>query len=183
MLNESPGILDRDDKGVSPAVETLPQLLLKAADTHRKADAFRFKRNGRWESCSHNQFLLRVEELFFALRTLGVKRGDRIAIISENRVEWAIADYAGLCLGASIVPIYPTLSAPQVETVLLDSRPIVVFLSTAALLEKLRVVRIAKLARYVVAFDPEIYRPGVLRLDVLCEIGRQFAHDHPRTFG
>ncbi len=161
---------------------TLPRLLLKAVDTYQKPDAFKFKHDGQWASLSHVQFLLYVEELFFALRAFGVKRGDRIAIMSENRVEWAIADYAALCLGASTIPIYPTLSVPQVETLLHDSRPVVVFVSTSSLLEKINAIRPAFSAEYVVAFDPDIYQPGVIRLDALYDIGKQSAFDYPGEF-
>ena len=72
---------------------------------------------------SRDEFLLRVEELFFGLRSLGLKRGDRAAILSENRLEWAIADYAALCAGAATVPIYPTLSGKQIEDLLRDACP------------------------------------------------------------
>ena len=61
---------------------------------------------------------------------MGVKPGDRIAIMSENRMEWAIADYASLCAGAATVPIYPTLSGVQVEALLRDSEPVAIFAST-----------------------------------------------------
>jgi long-chain acyl-CoA synthetase len=102
--------------------------------------------------------------------------------MSENRVEWAIADYAALCLGASTVPIYPTLSAPQVETLLRDSRPIVVFVSNLALLEKLRAARPGFSPRYIVAFDADVYQPGVLRIDPLYDMGKQSTYDYPGEF-
>src|SRR5688572_13860905 len=120
MLNEDIGILIREPASAS-AVTTIPGLLLHSGDQYRKADAFKFKRNGQWIDVSSDEFLLRVEELFFALRSLGVKAGDRVAILSENRPEWAVADYAALCAGAITVPIYPTLSAPQIEALLRDS--------------------------------------------------------------
>src|SRR5262247_1748360 len=131
MLNEDVGILVSGQKVSSPAVSTLPDLLLRSADQHHKPDAFKFKRNGQWIDVSTDEFLLRVEELFFALHTLGLKVGDRVAIVSENRLEWAIADYAALCVGAITVPVYPTLSPPQIEALLLDSKPAIVFVSTA----------------------------------------------------
>src|SRR5437667_9583678 len=110
MLNEDGGIRVRDAEAetlIKPS--TLPELLFESARQHRKPEAFKLKRNGHWTSVSTDEFLLRVEELALALLALGVKPGDRIAILSENRVEWAATDYAGLCIGAVIVPIYPTL--------------------------------------------------------------------------
>src|SRR5579871_435423 len=122
MLNEDTGILVSEGQpDATISVSTIPGLLLHCLDQHRKADAFKFKRNGQWIDVSSDEFLLRVEELFFALQALGVKPGDRVAIVSETRLEWAIADYAVLCAGAATVPIYPTLSATEMETLLRDS--------------------------------------------------------------
>src|SRR5262247_1015935 len=123
MLNEDVGILVSGQKVSSPAVSTLPDLLLRSADQHHKPDAFKFKRKGQWIDVSSDEFLLRVEELFFALRSLGIRPDDRVAIVSENRLEWAIADYATLCLGAITVPIYPTLSTQQIADLLRDCEP------------------------------------------------------------
>src|SRR5438093_9003338 len=142
MLNEDGGILIRDAATrCSSGFATLPRMLLHSSDQFRKPDAFKFKRSGEWINVSTGEFLLRVEELFFALAALGVKAGDRVAILSENRLEWAVADYASLCLGAITVPIYPTLSPPQIEALLADSEPLVVFVSTADMVQKLKSVR------------------------------------------
>ena len=64
------------------------------------------------------------------------RRGDRVAILSENRPEWAITDYACLAARCTDVPIYPTLPARQAEYILRDSGAVAVFVSTAAQLEK-----------------------------------------------
>src|SRR5579862_761045 len=137
MLNEDGGIRVRDaDMGSSTSPSTLPEMLLHSTRQYRKTEAFKFKRNGEWINVSADQFLLRVEELAFGLLALGVRPGDRVAILSENRLEWAAADYAGLCIGASTVPIYPTLSAVQIEALIRDSEPTVVFVSTVELLQK-----------------------------------------------
>src|ERR1043166_7573251 len=100
MLNEEGSILTGDaETRSSSCCSTLPGMLLHSVDQYRKPDAFKFKRSGEWISVSTDEFLLRVEELFFALLALGVKAGDRLATLSENRLEWAVADYASLCLG------------------------------------------------------------------------------------
>src|SRR5437660_6101485 len=183
MLNEDGGILVRDaDAHSSSSVSTLPGMLLHSADQHRKSDAFKFKRNGQWINVATDEFLLQVEELSFALLALGVKPGDRLAIMSENRPEWAAADYAGLCMGASIVPIYPTLAAPQVEALIRDSAPVLVFVSTAELLQKLCSIRQRLAMRYIVAFEPGLDQPGVMRLDALYEMGRQATYNYPGEF-
>src|SRR5438105_13312891 len=109
MLNEEGGIRVRDaELSPSNSLSTIPAMLLDCALRYRKPEAFKFKQNGQWVNVSTDEFLLRVEELALGLLALGVKSGDRLAIMSENRLEWAVADYAGLCIGAIIVPIYPT---------------------------------------------------------------------------
>jgi long-chain acyl-CoA synthetase len=183
MLNEDAGILVRDGKmPASASISTLPALLLHSADQYRKPDAFKFKRNGQWTDVSRDEFLLRVEELFFGMRVLGLKRGDRVAILSENRLEWAIADYAVLCAGAVTVPIYPTLSTKQIEVLFRDSEPKIVFVSTSSLLEKVLAIRDSLPIRYVIAFNPGIDRPEVPPIEALYDMGRAATKVYPGEF-
>src|SRR2546422_202322 len=136
----------------------------------------------KWNQACTERVMQRVEDLFFALRALGLKRGDRVAILSENRVEWAVADYATMCAGAITVPIYPTLSPSQIEVLLKDSGAAVVFVSTLPLLEKLKAVQAGSSGRYIILFDSGISQPGSIRLDALYEMGRQSAYDYPGEF-
>ncbi len=183
MLKENVGILEPDSEPTPDAtITTLPGLLFHSADKYRKPDAFKFKRNGHWLNVSTDEFVSRIEELFFALKALGIKPGDRIAIMSENRVEWAIADYATLCAGAVTVPIYPTLAAQQVEALLQDSEPVLIFVSTPSLLEKLQSIKYGSSIRYTITFDCEVYQPGIMRLDALYEMGRTSTYDYPGEF-
>src|SRR5579885_541576 len=94
---------------------TLSELFLKAAETHAKPDAFLTKQNGRYQGLSSAEALRQTAALALALDRLGIRRGDRLALISENRVEWALADYAALGFGAIDVPIYPTLPQPTLS--------------------------------------------------------------------
>ena len=95
-----------------------------------------------------------------------MRPGDRVAILSENRPEWAIADYACLAARCADVPIYPTLPAKQVEYILRDSGAVAVFVSTAAQLEKVAggPRAPARRSRTSSAFDAGAARPGVLSL-------------------
>ena len=183
MLNEDGGIRIRDaETPPSTGPSTLPAMLLQSAKQYRKPDAFKFKSNRQWLNVSTDEFLLRVEALALALLALGVRAGDRIVILSENRIEWALADYAGLCMGAIIVPIYPTLSAAQIEALIRNSEPAVAFVSTAELLEKLQSIRQPRSLRLTVSFEPSAGRPGVMCLDALYDIGRQSSYDYPAEF-
>jgi long-chain acyl-CoA synthetase len=174
MLNEDAGILVSEDEfPASTTFSTIPGLLLRSVEQHRKPAAFKFKRNGQWIDVSSNEFVLRIEELFFALQSLGLNSGDRVAIISETRLEWAIADYAALCAGAVTVPVYPTLSGPEMEALLRDSEPSLIFVSSFALLEKIWPAILRLPVRHIGAFDTGVYPPGVISMESLYEMGRE----------
>jgi long-chain acyl-CoA synthetase len=177
MLNEDAGILISDaETRPSSVFSTIPGLLLHSFDQYSKPGAFKFKKNGQWIDVSSGEFLLRVEELFFALRALGLEPRDRVAIISETRLEWAIADYAVLAIGAATVPIYPTLSDAEMENLLRDSEPKIVFVSSFALLEKIWPALLHLPVRHSVAFNLGVYPVGVMSLDTLYEMGRKSAY-------
>src|SRR6185437_12957832 len=69
---------------------------------------------GKWQPITGHQLYGRVRAFATALAGLGIGKGDRVAILAENRWEWAVADFAVLALGAVDVPLYSTLTAQQV---------------------------------------------------------------------
>jgi long-chain acyl-CoA synthetase len=96
------------------------------------------RKTGRgWEPISSQEFTAKVGGMVKALRSVGISRGDRVAILSENRHEWVVADFACLLLGAIVVPIYTTLTPEQTAYVLRDSGARAIFVSSQKHLEKL----------------------------------------------
>ena len=95
---------------------------------------FQFKRDGKWVDTTIPEFRDTVRHLATALRHLGVKPGDRVAILSENRPEWAMADFSILANQAVTVPVYPTLLGWQIEFILNDAGVSVVICSANRLL-------------------------------------------------
>lgn len=134
--------------------QTLNELFLKAIERHDKPDCFLSKSGGRYQGLSSREALRRVAALASALARLGVRKGDRVALLSENRPEWALADYAILGLGAITVPIHPTFLGPDIEYVLRDSGAKGIAVSTEPQLQKVLSVRpkLPELA-FVVAVD------------------------------
>ncbi|HXV89891.1 MAG TPA: long-chain fatty acid--CoA ligase [Gemmatimonadales bacterium] len=161
---------------------TLTKLFFDAVDRHAgRAAAFRSKIGGEWKPITHREAEARVRNVSLGLRELGVTPGDRVSIISENRPEWAIADYACLCARAADVPIYPTLPTRQAEYILRDSGAVAVFCSTAAQLAKVLEVRASLPGlRHVIVFDESARREGVLTFAEVEEKGRAAAGTHPR---
>ena len=134
---------------------TLTGLFFEAVDRFGDEVALqRFTSAAEIADISYSEVLRDVMRVGGALRASGFVRGDRVAILSENRPEWPLVDYAALCTGAWVVPIYPTLTPPQVEYVLTDSGASIVFASTAALAAKaLEAAAGAPQDITVVAFD------------------------------
>lgn len=117
---------------------TLTRLFFEAVDRDLP-DALLRRGGDGWQPVSHRDVLDQVRTLTHALRSrLGVNRGDRVALLSENRAEWLIADYAILCAGALTVPLYATLPANQLAVILQDCGARIVFVSNAEQLAKIR---------------------------------------------
>jgi long-chain acyl-CoA synthetase len=136
---------------------TLAAMFFDAVRKFDKPAAMLYKTGGTWQPISHRQFADRVRHTAFGLQSLGVRRGAKVAILSENRPEWAIADFACITMGAVDVPIYPTLPADKVAYILRDSGATVLFVSTVEQAAKIAEIRgeVPSLTR-VVSFDEPV---------------------------
>ena len=137
--------------------------------------ALKSKRDGRWVDVSVAEFRDSVRQFSNGLRVLGVKTGDRVAILSENRPEWAIADFAILATAAVTVPIYPTLLGWQIEYILNDSGAVAVICSTGEQLQKIQEIRghAPHVHNIIVCDPPEALPLGVRTFRDILESGRQ----------
>jgi len=111
-----------------PLIQTIANLFYQALK-HNLPDAMARKKGGTFIPLSHAEIQARVENLARALRKRGLKQGDVVAILCENRPEWAITDYACAILGLPTVPIYPTMTAAQTSYILQDCGATWVFCS------------------------------------------------------
>lgn len=127
--------------GARPLHGTINALFLDAVERFDRPDAVSFKTGGIWESLSHRTILERVRRTALGLAEMGIVAQDRVAILSENRPEWMIADYACLCSSITDVPIYPTLPGEQIPYLLNDSGARAVFVSTADQARKVAAIR------------------------------------------
>src|SRR5664279_958027 len=120
---------------VPQPIETIAQLFYQAVQRDLP-DALAVKLNGTYEPISHGEVVARVERLALATAARGLKAGDRVAILSENRPEWFIADFACAIQGLPDVTVYATLNAPQAAFILKDSQSKWVLCSTREQLDK-----------------------------------------------
>jgi len=109
---------------------------------------------GLWQPISSDQIYQRVRSLGQAFLTWGAQKGDRIALIAENRWEWAITDFAALAIGAVNVPIYPTLTGEQIAALIADAGCRIAVVSTRQQFDKLNAVRGHTKLERIVMMDP-----------------------------
>ncbi len=162
-------------------IRTLCDIFYNSVDTYRKEEHLKAKRSGVWRGISSEEFRRAVEELSMGLRALGVDRGDKVAILSENRPEWAMADLAVLTAGATDAPIYATLTASQALYILNDSEAKACFVSTAVQGKKLAEVKDrAPNLRYVIRMEDGPALPeGSLSLEEVRAKGRDLLAKDP----
>ncbi len=153
--------------------KTIPQAVHHAATKFNKRDAFKHKVNGRYVDVSHADFIDQVYHAALGLGALNLAKGDRVAILSENRVEWAVADVAMLSAGCINVPIYGTLPPNQVEYILNDSEARAIFVSNDEHLETILGIRdrLPKL-QAIISFDPQCDSAKAMPLGALIDRGR-----------
>jgi len=153
---------------------TLVQAFFGAIDRYDKPDAILYKAGGVWQRVSHREIERQVRLATLALGGLGLERGDRLAILSENRPEWTLADYAALCAGCLTVPIYATLPPDQIAYILNNSAARLIFVSTVEQLEKIRAIRDQLPAlEHIVAFDDAAGAPDAITWREFLEIGQR----------
>jgi len=100
---------------------TLVEVFELVASRFKRPDTLNYKSGESWVSISSDELLARAHRIAAGLHSLGVRRGDRVALLSESRPEWTLMDAGCIFLGAVDVPIYPTLTPSQVRYILRDS--------------------------------------------------------------
>ena len=118
--------------------QTLSELFVQAAAKHDRSDALTYKRGGEWQHISSKQLLERIRHLALGLYSLGLRKGDRLALLATNSPEWTLTDAACQFLGVLDVPIYPTLSADSVGYILDDSAARVLVIENTEAYERVK---------------------------------------------
>ena len=144
---------------------TLTQLFFDALARFDKPDALQTKVKGEYQPISSRTVGERVRRVALGLQELGVRVGDRVAISSENRPEWAIADYACLTASLTDVPLYPNLPPDQAAYILNDAGAVAIFVSDAEQAAKIAQVRHKCTSlRHVITFAPSLHDGADLTL-------------------
>ena len=147
--------------------DTINTRFAEAAGKYPDRPALSSKLSGskEWVTLTYKEVAEQVKQVSLGLRALGVGPGDRVALLSENRPEWVIADLAALAAGAATVPVYPTLPASQVAHILADSGAKAVIVSDAKQMAKVMASREhAPNLSVFITLDAEATDDGVLTL-------------------
>ncbi|MCX6560573.1 MAG: long-chain fatty acid--CoA ligase [Candidatus Aminicenantes bacterium] len=164
-------------------VTTLAELFLNTLKSYPKPDLMLAKKEGRYTPISTREFGDTVKHFALGLHALGHNRGDKLIILSENRPEWVMTDFADQCLGAITVPVYTTLVPDQVRYLINDSDATVVVVSNALQWKKIEAIREdLPGVRHFITMAAEAPAPGVLTFAEVLAKGRQAAASAPDEF-
>jgi long-chain acyl-CoA synthetase len=161
---------------------TLVELLKSAVAMRPDEGVLRYKQGGVWTGIASVELINRVRDVALGLYAHGVRKGDRVAMLAESGPLWTISDYAILANGAINVPIYPTQPVGQVEYILRESDPRLLFISTARQIRRVD----AALKNFpdlrVIPFQPATNGENTIQFDALEQAGQRLAAERPELF-
>jgi long-chain acyl-CoA synthetase len=162
--------------------KTLAEMLLNTLRTYRRPDFMLTKKGGRYVPISTDEFGRQVRHFCLGLKELGLAKGDKVILLSENRPEWVMCDMANLCLGAITVPVYTTLVAEQIKYLVVDSDARAVIVSNAEQWEKIAQVKgtLEQVRHFITLSDDA--PPGVLTSREIMAKGEKLEAREPALF-
>lgn len=169
--------------------KTIPQLFEFLTDDFGRTSehpVMKQKVNNQWQEISYSQFKEETELFALGLASIGVKRDDKVAIISENRPEWVYSDMAILGLGAIDVPLYPSLTASSVEFILNNSESVGIIVSNKFQLNKILKIREnCRGLKWIIVLNDKDIIPGEKNLHTFSDVkerGNHFKRENPHYF-
>jgi len=158
---------------------TLIDLFKDVARRHKRPDTLNYKSEGRWIPISSDELIAHAQNIAAGLHSIAVRRGDRVALLSESRAEWTLTD-AGCIFGGIIdVPIYPTLTPPQVRYILNDSGASALIVEGREKYDELKdILGECPDVKHIIYFDPDGMSEG-LSLKELEDRGRELQQKEP----
>jgi long-chain acyl-CoA synthetase len=153
----------------SAPLSTVNDLFIRVASAGNRRAVLWQDEFGQWQPISSNQIYQRVRKLAQTFLDWGAQKGDRIALISENRWEWAITDFATLAIGAVDVPIYPTLTGEQIAQLLQDAGCRIAVVSTRQQFDKLHAVKGRTSLERIVMMDSATAAEGAIPFSEVLE--------------
>jgi long-chain acyl-CoA synthetase len=169
------------------ANKTIPDLYVFLTEEYKVDKKFLFRKvNGVYEGINYAELKSETENFALGLAALGIKRGDKLAIIAENRPEWVYSDMAILGLGAVDVPLYPSLTAESVQFILNNSEAKGIIVSNKFQLNKiLKIKSNCYLLKYIIVMNEKDITPktqGLYSFKEIQEMGDLYGKSHTGYF-
>jgi len=160
---------------------TLVEVFERVAQAHPKPNTLNYKKGGQWIPISSDEMLARIGRIAAGLYSIGVRHGDRVALLSESRVEWTLTDVGCQFAGAIDVPIYPTLMPPQVRYIIQDSGARVLVINNhEKFLQLQEILKECRAIEHIIFFDESGVTPADgLTLAELEKRGRALTEQQP----
>ena len=160
---------------------TLVEVFERVAQAHPKPNTLNYKKGGQWIPISSDEMLARIGRIAAGLYSIGVRHGDRVALLSESRVEWTLTDAGCQFAGAIDVPIYPTLMPPQVRYIVQDSGARVLVINNhEKFLQLQEILKECRAIEHIIFFDEAGVTPADgLTLAELEKRGRALTEQQP----
>ncbi len=164
----------------------LAQIFRNQASRYGDRFAVEKRRNGQWEGWSWKAYFETARAAGLGLHSLGVRKGDRVAILSENRLEWVAADMGSIGIGACMVPLYTTVPAPEIAYIIGNSESRVFIAENRSVVDKaLQEAPGLPTLEKIVVIDPEgcdLTHPLLMTFNNLLELGRDLQRREPNLF-
>ena len=162
--------------------ETLNQLLLNTLKSYPKDNLILYKKEGKYVPISTQEFGEKVKDFSLGLKALGFKQDDKLIILSENRPEWVMTDFATICLGGITIPVHTPLVPEQIKYIINNSDATVVVFSTQELWKKIKAIKHElKDVNSYITFSTDAPQ-GVLTFEEIVERGKRMSQDDPGLF-
>jgi long-chain acyl-CoA synthetase len=163
--------------------KTLVELLKTAVGAQPRKEVLRFKQDKQWTAITGDRLLERVSNVALGLYEFGIRKGDRVAMLAESGPLWSISDYAILSNGAVNVPVYPTQAPHQVEYILRESAPKLLFISNARQMKRVGEALKKFPDLRIVAFQPATAGgENVIPFSALEENGARLRAERPELY-
>ena len=164
--------------------KSLPDMLKTNANNFKEKVAMSIKVDGAWKDITYREFGDNVRLVAQGFASLGISKGDKVALLSENRPEWGMSDFGIQSTGALVVPIYPTLISRQIEYILQDSGAKIVIVSNTEQADKVipLVENLTNLIMVVVMDDDKSSNEKSITFDELLEKGKSYGESNENWY-
>src|SRR4030095_7299294 len=162
--------------------QTLVELLKHSVEAEPDKEVLRFKQDKVWVGMTGRRLLERVRNVALGLYRLGIRRGDAFVILAESGPLWSITDFAVLSNGAVNIPIYPTQPPHQVEYILRDAEPKLLFISSARQMKRVDSVLKKFPDLKIIPFQPIADGENLIPFNSIEEDGAGLASEQPDLY-